>query len=90
MKFIVIEKGKIAIDRTSKIGSPGTYCVPMIDSMNLGDEITAAIIGTLKLMLILEPADDRSVLKAAESGITIYAILEARLPIATMLTIRAI
>jgi hypothetical protein len=71
MEFIVIEKGKIAIDRTSNTVSPGTYCIPMIDSMNLGEEITAAIIGTLKLILILELADDRSVLKAAEIGITI-------------------
>src|SRR5919206_2713079 len=86
IKFIVIEKGKIAIERTSNIGSPGTYCVPMIDSMNLGEEITAVIIGTLKLILILELADDRSVLNAAEIGITMYAILEAKLPMATMLT----
>lgn len=43
----------------------------MIDSMNVGEEITAVIIGTLKLILILELADDRSVRKAADIGITI-------------------
>ena len=90
MKFIVIEKGNIAIERTSSIVSPDTYCAPMIDSINLGEEIIAAIIGAFKLMVILELADDKSVLNLAEIGITMYAILEAKLPIATMLTIRAI
>jgi hypothetical protein len=90
MKFIVIEKGKIAIDRTNSIVSPGRYCVPMMDSMNLGEEITAAIIGAFKLTLILELVDDKSVLNLLEIGITMYAILEAKLPMATMLIIRAI
>ena len=90
IEFIVIEKGKIAMERTNSIDSPVIYCVPMTESTNFGEEITAAIIGTLKLRVILELVDDKSVLDMVETGITIYAILEAKLPIATMLTIKAI
>jgi hypothetical protein len=90
MKFIVIEKGKIAIERTNSIVSPGRYCIPMTDSINLGEEIIAAIIGAFKLTLILELADDKSILNFVEIGMTMYAILEAKLPTATILTMRAI
>jgi hypothetical protein len=89
IKFIVMEKGNIAIDRIRSIGSPGRYCVPMIVSINLGEEIMAAIIGAFKLTLILELADEKSVLSLVDKGMTMYAILEAKLPIATMLTIKA-
>jgi hypothetical protein len=87
--FIVIDEGKMQMERTSNIVSADIYCVPIIESTNLGEEINAATSGAVKLTLILVLLEDKSHLDIAEAGITIYAILEANPPVATILIINA-
>ena len=60
-----------------------------MESINFGEVINAATSGAVKLKLILMLLEDKSNLDIAEAGITIYAILEANPPVATMLIINA-
>ena len=78
--FIIIENGKIAIERTTNVVSPDMYCVPMIESINVGDVISAAISGAVKLIPILVVTVDKSTFDVDDHGISINAILEAKVP----------
>ena len=80
----VIEKGKIPIARISNTVSPVTYWAPIIERMNLGATTKAEIIGAVKLSAILIPVDDKSLPVLEEAGITINAMLEAKLPAITL------
>jgi hypothetical protein len=87
--FIVILEGKTLTARTNIVASPDTYCVPMIESINFGEVINAAIIGAVKVRPILVLLEDKSVPVMADAGRTIYAIFKAKPPVATILTINA-
>jgi hypothetical protein len=87
--FIVIEEGKMAIERITSIVPADVYCVPMIESIIVGEVIRAATIGAIKVTLILVPLEDKSVPDIADAGRTIYAIFTAKPPVATILTINA-
>jgi hypothetical protein len=87
--FIVIDEGKMAIERISNIVSADTYCVPMMESTNLGEVINAATNGAVKVKPILVLVEDKSVPEIADAGRTMYAIFKAKPPVATILTINA-
>src|SRR5580765_5783822 len=78
--FIIIENGKIAIERTINIVSPERYSVPIIESINFGDTISATISGAVKLMPNLVVTVDKSTFVVDDHGISINAILEANVP----------
>src|SRR5262249_42816375 len=87
--FIVIADKNVAIARTTKIVCADSYCVPMMDSTNLGDTINTATKGAIRLMPILALSDDKSVPDSEEAGMAMYASAEPRPPVAAMLTINA-
>jgi hypothetical protein len=80
MAFIIIENGKIAIERTTNINAPDKYSVPKIESINFGDDISAAISGAVKLIPILVVTVDKSTFDTDDDGSIINAILEAKVP----------
>jgi len=87
--FIVIEAGIILIDSIYNTVSAFSYSGPIKESIDRGATSNATTIGAVKLRLILRLLRERSFINLDEDGITIYAMLEAKL-LATIVIIKAI
>lgn len=84
--FVTIVRGKIAMARTISIVSADKYWFPNKDRINVGEVSSAAIIGEVTLMPILKLPDVRSLFEMLDAGMTMYAILETRLPTNTVIS----
>ena len=87
--IITIDAGKIPNARTANKGPEEEYCGPIVPSTDDGSDMSAVMIGAVKLSPILMAPVEKSVFDSEDAGITIFAMLEAKLP-ATMLIIRQI
>ena len=83
--FVTIERGKMVMARTISIVAADKYWLPRKDRINVGEVIKAAIIGEVKLMPILKLPEVKSFFDMLEAGMTMYAILETRLPANTVI-----
>ena len=77
--FTVIDAGIILIESTYSTVSAFSYTGPIKESIDLGATSNATTIGAVKLRLILRLPGERSFINLDEAGITIYAMLEAKL-----------
>ena len=71
--------------RTISIVSADKYWLPNKDRINVGEVSIAAIIGEVKLMPILKLPELKSLFDMLDAGMTMYAILETRLPTNTVI-----
>lgn len=79
IEFIVIADGIILIASTSKTCPADTYSAPIKESTDSGTKSNTTTNGAVTLRLILRLLEDRSVFRLDEDGITIYAMLVAKL-----------
>jgi hypothetical protein len=77
--FIVIEEEIMARASTNNTVCADLYSGPIKERMDFGITSKATTIGAVKLRLILRLFEDRSFFKVDEDGITIYAMLVAKL-----------
>lgn len=77
--FIVIDEGIIAMASTMSRFCPDSYSDPTKDKTDLGATSKSTTIGDTRLRLNLRLSEDRSLLMIDEDGITMYAMLEAKL-----------
>jgi len=77
--FIVIDEGIIVIASTKSKSCPDSNSGPIKDKMDLGATSKSTTTGDTKLILNLRLSEDKSLLMVDEDGITIYAMLEAKL-----------
>jgi hypothetical protein len=77
--FIVIEEGIIVMASTKSKFCPDSYSGPTKDKTDLGATSKSTTIGVIRLRLNLRLSEDRSRLLIDEDGITMYAMLEAKL-----------
>jgi hypothetical protein len=87
--FIVIEEGMIAIASTNNTATADSYSGPIKERMEFGTTSRATTTGAVKLRLILRLPTDKSFCKADDAGITMYAMLAAKLA-TTIVIIKAI
>ena len=79
IRFTVMDIGIIANASTININSADSYSLPISESTDPDATRSITTIGVVKLKLSLKPPEERSFLYTFEEGITIYAILEAKL-----------
>src|SRR5687768_13962205 len=79
IRFTVIDIGIIAKVSTINIDSADSYSLPINESTGPDATSSRTTIGVVKPKLSLKPPEERSFLYTFEEGITIYAILEAKL-----------
>jgi hypothetical protein len=77
--FIVIDEGIIAIASIRSRFCPDSYSGPTKDKTDLGATSKTTTIGDIRLRLNLRLSEDRSLLMIDDDGITMYAMLEAKL-----------
>ena len=77
--FTVIDEGIIVIASTKSRFCPDSYSGPTKDKTDLGATSKSTTIGDIRLRLNLRLSEDRSLLTLDEAGITMYAMLKAKL-----------
>ena len=77
--FTVIEDGIIASASMNNTVSADSYSEPINERIDLGITSKATTNGAVRLKLILRLAEVKSFCKVVEGGITIYAMLVAKL-----------
>ena len=77
--FTVIEDGIIASPNMNSTVSADSYSEPINERIERGITSKATTNGAVKLKLILRLADDKSFCNVVECGITMYAMLVAKL-----------
>jgi hypothetical protein len=86
--LVVIADGMILIASISSTRTADSYSGPIKLRMGPGTKSNITTIGAVRLRLILRLVEDKSLFKKNEEGMTIYAILEAKLD-TTIVIIRA-
>jgi hypothetical protein len=85
MTFDAIAEGKTAIAKILSRTVPDTNSLPIIERIGSAPMIKHATTGVVKLRLILNAPEDKSLPVDDEAGIDIYAMLVAKLPATTLI-----